>query len=285
MPRNGSGTYSAAVDFTTEAASPPIEISKLDQQMTDIGTALTASIASDGQTQPSADLPMNGNKHTNCAAATALTEYARVSELIDQDHIYYVDSGSANTYAITPNPAISAYEEGQKFTFRATNTNTGASTLNVNAKGATAIQTMDGNALVAGMIVSGGYYECVYDSNGSRFVLVSPASAPSLPNIISLSTIQTFALADAMTIQQLTGSTTRIWTIPTNASVAFQTGTMIVTQALDTAEIDLNPDSGVTLTSVLGSGNDDVTVLAGGTAILMKVATNEWTASGDIVPA
>jgi hypothetical protein len=253
--------------------------------MDDIATALTASLASDGQTQPSADLPMNGNKHTNVGAASALTEYARVSELIDQDHIYYVDSGSANTYAITPSPAIAAYEEGQKFIFRAANANTGASTLNVNAKGATAIQTMDGNALVPGMIVAGGYYECVYDSNGSRFVLVSPASAPMLPNIVSLATIQTFALADAMTIQQLTGSTTRIWTIPTNASVAFQSGTMIVCQALDTAEIDISPDSGVTLTSVLGSSEDDITILAGGTAVLMKVATNEWTISGDIVPA
>lgn len=121
---------------------------------------------------------MNGFRHTNVGAAAAITQYVRLSEMIDQDHVYYVDSGSANTYAITPNPAIAAYEEGQRFIFRATNANSGASTLNVNALGAIAIQTPDGTALVSGAILEGGYYEVVYDANTApdRWVLMSPAS-------------------------------------------------------------------------------------------------------------
>lgn len=179
MPRNGSGTYSPAIDFTDEAASPPIEIAKLDTQMDDLATALTNSVAADGQTNPSANLPMNGFKHTDVGAATALNQYARASELIDQDHVYYVDSGSANTYVITPSPAISAYEEGQRFVFRATNANSGASTLNVNNLGAIAIETNDGSALVSGMIAVGGYYEVTYDANSTpdRFVLTSVPSS------------------------------------------------------------------------------------------------------------
>lgn len=178
MARNGSGTMTPSVDFTTEAASPPIEIAKLDTVLDDMAAELTNSIAADGQTNPSADLKMNGFKHTNVGAATALNHYARVSELIDQDHIYYVDSGSANTYAITPSPAIAAYEEGQKFSFRAANANSGASTLNVNALGAFAIQHPDGSAMQSGAIVAGGIYEVTYDANTTpdRWVLTSPAS-------------------------------------------------------------------------------------------------------------
>lgn len=186
MPRNGSGVYTPEIDFTDEASSPPIEIAKLDTQMDDIATALTNSLAADGQTLPSANLAMNGFRHTDVGAATALNQYARVSEVIDQDYVFYVDTGSADAYVITPSPAISAYEEGQRFVFRATNTNTGASTLNVNNIGAFAIQTNDGNALEAGMIVDGGYYEVTYDANSSpdRFVLTSAPSA--LPSNVAL---------------------------------------------------------------------------------------------------
>jgi hypothetical protein len=95
---------------------------------------------------------------------------------MDQDLLYYTDTGTANIYAITPNPAITAYEAGQRFVFRATNASTGACTLNVNALGAKAVETNDGAALVADMIVVGGIYEVTYDSVGNRFVLTSPHS-------------------------------------------------------------------------------------------------------------
>ncbi len=178
MARNGSGTMTPSVDFTTEAASPPLEIAKLDTVLDDMAAEITNSIAADGQTNPSANLKMNGFKHTNVGAATALTDYVRLTELIDQDHIFYVDSGSANTYVITPSPAIAAYEEGQRFVFRATNASTNASTLNVNGLGAIAIQTVDGSTLITNSIVAGGFYEVTYDANASpdRWVLTSPAS-------------------------------------------------------------------------------------------------------------
>lgn len=180
MPRNGSGTMTPDVDFTTEAASPPLETAKLDQVLEDIADEITNSIAADGQTNPSANLKMNGFRLTNLGAATALTDAARVSELIDQDHVYYVDSGAADAYVITPSPAIAAYEEGQRFVFRAANANTGASTLNVNGLGAIAIQTNNAAALGAGVIAAGGIYEVTYDANTTpdRWVLGNPSKIP-----------------------------------------------------------------------------------------------------------
>jgi hypothetical protein len=178
VPRNGSGTFTPSIDFTTEAASPPIEISKLDTVLDDIGDALTASIAADGQTAPTADIPLNGHKLTGVGAPTALTDAVTATTIIDQELQYFVDSGSANTYVITPSPAIAAYEEGQRFVVRIANASTGASTLNVNSLGAIAIQHADGSAISSGDLAAGGIFEFTYDANTTpdRWVLTSPAS-------------------------------------------------------------------------------------------------------------
>ena len=173
-----AGTFSMIYDMTTEAGSPPIEIAKLTAQFTDIATGLSTCMLRDGTGLPTANQNFNTFTLTNIGAATTLTGITRVSELIDQDHVFYVDTGSANVYAITPSPAITAYEEGQRFVFRAANANSGASTLNVNALGAFAIQHNDGTALASGAIVAGGYYEVTYDANSApdRWVLTSPPS-------------------------------------------------------------------------------------------------------------
>jgi hypothetical protein len=97
--------------------------------------------------------------------------------------------------------------------------------------------------------------------------------------------IQTFALTDANTIQVLDGTTTRVWTIPTNAAVAFKIGTVILIQSINTATITITADTGVVLTSVYNTGSTTATsdtVDAGGRAALIKVAADEWTISGDI---
>jgi len=63
------------------------------------------------------------------------------------------DSGAANTYAVAVSK-ITALANGQRVTFIPANTNTGASTLNVSALGASAILGLDGAALEAGEIVA-----------------------------------------------------------------------------------------------------------------------------------
>ena len=95
--------------------------------------------------------------------------------------------------------------------------------------------------------------------------------------------IQTFALADANTMQILDGTTDRIWTIPANASVAFEIGTVILIQSINTAVIEVLADTGVTLMSRFNTGGTTATsddVNAGGRAALIKVATDEWTIEG-----
>ena len=171
------GTFSRIYDWTTDAGSAiNIEASRMDGEDDNLRDGINDCLHKGGQNTATGSLPMGGNVHTGVGNATAKTNYASAADVMDQDLIYYVDTGSADAYVITPSPSIGAYKEGQKLVFRALAANTGAATLNVNALGATAIETNNGAALTANAIVVGGYYEVVYDANGSRFVLMSPTS-------------------------------------------------------------------------------------------------------------
>jgi hypothetical protein len=88
---------------------------------------------------------------------------------------YVADTGAANAYVITPSPAITAYTAGQIFSFKAANTNTTTSTLNVNALGAKTINKLNGaTALAVGDIVAGQIVTVEYD--GTVFQMISPAA-------------------------------------------------------------------------------------------------------------
>ena len=84
---------------------------------------------------------------------------------------YTVDTGTANTYVIAPSPAITSYVTGQKFSFKAINNSTGASTINVNSLGTKSLVKNGSVAINNGDIVSGQIYEVQYD--GTNFQLLA----------------------------------------------------------------------------------------------------------------
>ena len=62
------------------------------------------------------------------------------------------DTGSANNYIFSTSPASVAYTNGQFFYWIPANTNTGASTVNINGLGAISIVNQDGSALIGNQI-------------------------------------------------------------------------------------------------------------------------------------
>lgn len=82
---------------------------------------------------------------------------------------YAADSGTADVYAVTLAPVPAAYTAGMSVLFKATNANTGASTLNVNSLGAKSIKRQDGSALQANDIYAGAMIRVSYD--GTNFQL------------------------------------------------------------------------------------------------------------------
>ena len=73
MPRNGSGTYS--LPNSPFVVATIIDQTVMNSDLSDIGTALTASISADGQTTPTGNLPMGNFKHTGAGAATTTGQY------------------------------------------------------------------------------------------------------------------------------------------------------------------------------------------------------------------
>ena len=192
MPRNGSGSYSLPSGnpvVTGTAISSTVQ----NNTMSDIATALTASIAKDGQTTPTANLPMGGFKHTGAANGSAATDYATIANLQNGTGIYVgTVGGTADVITLTPSPAISSYAAGQYFSFLASGTNTTNVTVNISGLGAKAITKNGATALVAGDIVSGQVVTIQYD--GTQFQLVAVNINP-LSSITGLGTGVATALA------------------------------------------------------------------------------------------
>jgi hypothetical protein len=170
MARNGSGTYSLPAGNPVVSGTS-ISSTVHNTTLSDIATALTASIAKDGQTTPTANLPMGTYKHTGVAVASALTDYARADQ-VQNDALTLLTSVSG-TDTITASASITpaAYAAGQTFRFVSAGANTGAATLNVSSLGAKAITKNGATALVAGDIPSGAAVTVVYD--GTQFQLVA----------------------------------------------------------------------------------------------------------------
>jgi hypothetical protein len=80
MPFNGSGTYSLPAGNPVVTGTT-ISSSTTNNTNTDIATALTNCLTRDGQSTPSANLPMNAMKLTGLAAGTSNGDSVRYEQL------------------------------------------------------------------------------------------------------------------------------------------------------------------------------------------------------------
>lgn len=101
-------------------------------------------------------------------------------EVINQGRITYVaDTGAADAYVVALPTAPSSYTAGLSLTMKAANSNTGASTVNVNSLGVKSIKRFDGNNLLANDIVAGMLVHIAYDGTNFRIVGVHGSSQTS----------------------------------------------------------------------------------------------------------
>lgn len=148
----------------------------MDAEFDGIVDGLENCVTLDGQTTPSANLPMGGFRHTNTGAATLRSQYGRVAELQDGT-IWKAASpgGSGDAMTGTVTPAPSAYTAGMIVQIIAPGTNTVTNpTININSLGAKTIRKHQA-ALVAGDITSGDTLWLVYD--GTYFEYINPKAA------------------------------------------------------------------------------------------------------------
>jgi len=149
MARNGSGTYSNP--YPNFVSGTVISSSEVDANNSDIATALTQSIAVDGQAVVTANIPLATHKLTGVSAGSAATDSLNLGQAQAEAFIWCgTAGGSADAITLSPSPAITAYAAGQRFVWMASGSvNTGATTVAISGLGAIALQD-NGAALVAG---------------------------------------------------------------------------------------------------------------------------------------
>lgn len=250
MARNGAGTYSLPAGNPVTTGTT-ISSTWANNTLNDIGSALTASLAYDGQTIPVANLPMGAYAHTNVGNATVRTMYAAAGQVQDGTFQYLTSVSGTNTITATAALSMSAYVAGQTFKFIAAATNTGAVTLNINGIGAKAITKNGTTALVAGDILINSVIEVMYD--GTQFQISSVANTSFVSSFtagttgLTPSTATTGAVTLAGTLNVANGGTGVTTSTGTGA------GVHAVSPVLTTP--DLGTPSAAVLTNATGTAN------------------------------
>ncbi|MGN7124373.1 hypothetical protein [Methylorubrum thiocyanatum] len=104
-----------------------------------------------------------------------------VKRFHSRSNVMVTSTGSANAYAIAYAVGPDLYVKGEVFRFFANATNTGASTLNINALGNRALLRADGSAVAAGEVVAGQVITVVFD--GASFLAQNIVSKEFRSNV------------------------------------------------------------------------------------------------------
>lgn len=174
MSFNGSGVFQINTAGQPVVSGTVISATAFNALTADLATGLSTCLTKDGQTNPTANLPMANYKFTGMGAGSDATDSANLSQV--QSTVVKLIGSVSGTDTITGSltPALTAYAAGQMFYFVAAGDNTGAVTLNINSLGAKNVTKNGTTALSAGDIKSGQTIAVIYD--GTRFQVISTTS-------------------------------------------------------------------------------------------------------------
>lgn len=173
MPRNGSGTYNLP-GGNPVVTQTLITSSWANTTMADLAAAISQSLSKDGQTVPTANLPMGGFRHTGAGDPADRTSYQTLGAAQDGKEGRVTTVAGANTITGNLPGSPSALVTGMRVQLIPVLNNTGPATLNINGIGNKAITTTAGSPLTAGVLVAGKPYELMYD--GVKFIILAGSS-------------------------------------------------------------------------------------------------------------
>lgn len=276
MAYNGSGTFQRLRNFVTDAANAiKIRADLMDSELDGFATGLTTALTKDGQTTPTAALPMGGFNHTGVGAATARNQYATMAQMQDQGGVYVATvAGTADAITLTPSPAITAYAAGQRFAFIASGTNTTTVTIATSGLATRAVTKEGSTALVAGDIVSGVLV--IVQDDGTRYQLVSVGGVATKHGANTFTKTQTWSKgADVASDTAVTlGADGNYFDITGTTAI-----TSLATKGIGTV-VKLHFDGILTLThhstDLVLPGAANITTAAGDEAEFIEYATGDW---------
>jgi hypothetical protein len=187
----------------------------------------------------------------------------------DRDHAMSTTTvaGSANAITLAYSVAPAAYVQGQKFTFKATAANTGATTVNVNSLGALSLFKKSAAGVVAcsgGEIQNGDIVEIEHD--GTQFQIVGGAAnagfAETMGTIASAGTVAIGGAA--ANYLSVTGTTT------ITAFDSVLAGTRRILEFAAALTLTHNA------TTLILPGAANITTAAGDVAIMISEGSGNW---------
>ena len=178
MSYNGSGTFNINSAGQPVVTGTVISSTAFNLLTADLGTGLTTALTKDGQTTPTANIPMGTYKITNLGAGTVATDAVRLSQLQNFSTNTLRTVAGTDTSTGTVSPSLTAYTAGQIFSFVVGTTNTGAVTLNIDGLGVKSVTRTGTVALAAGDMVTGQVALVEYD--GTQFQLLDPNAFTNL---------------------------------------------------------------------------------------------------------
>lgn len=180
MSFNGSGTYSLPAGNPVVTGTT-ISSTWANTTLSDIATGLTTAICKDGQTTPTANLPMGGFRHTGAGAAVNTTDYARADQAQNSAFQWLTTVAGTDTITASATPTPVAYAAGQTFRFVSAGANTTTSvTLNVSGLGAKNITKNGATALAVGDIPASALVEVTYDGTQFQAAVLKRGTAAGL---------------------------------------------------------------------------------------------------------
>lgn len=218
MSYNGSGTFVINSTGQPVVTGTVISSTAFNALTADLATGLSTALTKDGQTTPTANLPMGTFKFTGLSAGSAATDSANIAQVQNSFGSFLTVSGT-DTITATVSPSLTSYTAGQMFAFVAANTNTGAVTINISSLGAKAITKNGTTALSSGDINANYLFVIVYD--GTQFQVVG-VSATTFTNL-TISGVLTLSGAGT----QLNSTGTGAWKFP-NGTTGQRPGTPAV---------------------------------------------------------
>ena len=169
-----NGTFTGPTVWTQDRdAGTKITASNHDTHDQDIANAITASIAADGQTPITSNLPMSGYRHTGCGDGAARTDYCTLKQYQDGTPTWGTSGGSGAAYTLSLTPAITAYTDGAIYRFRAHAANTSTTpTININSLGGKTM-TVNGGTITIGRMAINSIVILAYNSTTNTMQVMS----------------------------------------------------------------------------------------------------------------